>query len=504
MPIKYSPNYNFVLVDSSDTDVTQISYVVGTSGSQETSNFMILDATLKKIEDAMGASTRIYVDAVSADGTTYTATTADISEYVDDMVVIVSLSRSNTGAVSLNINGFGAKYIKRYNASGSLVDMTNEDLKSGVNYLLRYNGEYFILLTPVFIEDFKTDISDNHILIANNGVVSDSGIPIDSIGSKANKASSYTSGNLAALDSNGDLADSGKKPSDFANASHTHTKSQISDFPNTMTPTAHAESHKSGGTDAIAPGDIGAESLIKNVAEKASVVDNDLVVITDSEDSSKTKKFSWAKMKNALKEFLNTVYTTALISLTGYSKASSFSAISETDSINAAIGKLEAGVNSNKISVTGMLKGTGSGVTAAVAGTDYSTPDTVTAQLQSYLPMTGGTLTGSLNLKGYSESVEALSGTQISPATANNFTKTISANTTFTIATNGMVANKCYAVTLVLTMGSTAYTITWPSITWVDSAPAPEANTVTEVVLRTYDGGATWYGSVGGVFNVGT
>ena len=149
MPIKYSPNYNFVLVDSSDTDVTQISYVVGTSGSQETSNFMILDATLKKIEDAMGASTRIYVDAVSADGTTYTATTADISEYVDDMVVIVSLSRSNTGAVSLNINGFGAKYIKRYNASGSLVDMTNEDLKSGVNYLLRYNGEYFILLTPV-------------------------------------------------------------------------------------------------------------------------------------------------------------------------------------------------------------------------------------------------------------------------------------------------------------------------------------------------------------------
>ncbi|MGM9635166.1 MAG: hypothetical protein ACI3YE_03345 [Candidatus Avispirillum sp.] len=502
MPIKYSPNYNFVLVDSSDTDVTQISYVIGTSGSQETSNFMILDATLKKIEDVMGASTRIYIDAVSTDGTTYTATTADIPEYVKDMVVIASLSKSNTGAASLNINSFGAKYIKKYNTSGNLVDLTNEVLKTGINYLLRYDGEYFILLTPILIEDLKTEVSDDRILIAKNGIISDSGIPIDSIESKANKASSYTSGNLAALDSNGDLADSGKKASDFANASHTHPKSQISDFPETMTPTAHADTHKTGGTDAIAPGDIGAESSIKNTVEKTGIVDNDLVVIIDSEDSNKTKKFSWSKVKNALKGFIDTVYTTALISLTGYSKASSFSAISETDSINAAIGKLEAGVNANKISVTGILKGTGSGVAAAVAGTDYSTSDTVGEQLQSYLPLTGGTLTGGLNLKGYSEGVEALSGTQISPATANNFTKAINTDTTFTIVTEGMATDKCYAITLVLTMGATAYTITWPSITWADSAPAPEANTVTEVVLRTYDGGATWYGSVGGVFSV--
>ena len=40
---------------------------------------------------------------------------------------------------------------------------------------------------------------------------------------KADKAKSATAGNLAGLDSSGNLTDSGKKPGDFAAASHTHT-----------------------------------------------------------------------------------------------------------------------------------------------------------------------------------------------------------------------------------------------------------------------------------------
>ena len=45
-----------------------------------------------------------------------------------------------------------------------------------------------------------------------------------------------------------------------APSSHSHTKSDISDFPSSMAPTAHKASHAINGADAISPTDIGAEA----------------------------------------------------------------------------------------------------------------------------------------------------------------------------------------------------------------------------------------------------
>lgn len=45
---------------------------------------------------------------------------------------------------------------------------------------------------------------------------------------------------------------------DAPKTAHSHTKSDITDFPSTMAPTAHKDSHKTGGADALSPGDIGA------------------------------------------------------------------------------------------------------------------------------------------------------------------------------------------------------------------------------------------------------
>lgn len=44
----------------------------------------------------------------------------------------------------------------------------------------------------------------------------------------------------------------------YAAKSHTHKKADISDFPSSMTPAAHASTHRTGGGDALTPKDIGA------------------------------------------------------------------------------------------------------------------------------------------------------------------------------------------------------------------------------------------------------
>ena len=89
----------------------------------------------------------------------------------------------------------------------------------------------------------------------------------------------------------------------------------------------------------------------------------------------------------------------------------------------------------------------------------------------------------------------ALSGTAIDLNAGNVFTKTISANTTFTIT--GVPQGKSTMFNLVLTNGG-AYTVTWPaSVKWTAGGPPTLTESGVDVLtFLTADGGTTWYGTM--------
>ncbi len=96
--------------------------------------------------------------------------------------------------------------------------------------------------------------------------------------------------------------------------------------------------------------------------------------------------------------------------------------------------------------------------------------------------------------QGPYQTAVALSGTAIDLSQGSVFTKTISANTTFTI-TNAP-SGKAASFKLALTNGG-AYTITWPaSVSWSGgSEPELKTSGTDLLTFNTWDGGTSWRGS---------
>ena len=95
---------------------------------------------------------------------------------------------------------------------------------------------------------------------------------------------------------------------------------------------------------------------------------------------------------------------------------------------------------------------------------------------------------------GYIETVYSLSGTAIDPANGTIQTKTLSGNTTFT-------ESLADGQSVVLMLNPVTYTVTWPTMTWINtsgsgSAPTLEASSMNVVVM--WQAGGTLYGNWAG------
>ena len=112
----------------------------------------------------------------------------------------------------------------------------------------------------------------------------------------------------------------------------------------------------------------------------------------------------------------------------------------------------------------------------------------VTAAGEDLIVTDAAVFTGSIQ-----EAVYNLTGTALDPANGTIQTKTLSANTTLT---DSLSAGE--AMTLMIDDGS-AYTVTWPTITWVNNAgAAPTLATSGYTVVAMWKVGSTLYGALVG------
>ena len=119
-----------------------------------------------------------------------------------------------------------------------------------------------------------------------------------------------------------------------------------------------------------------------------------------------------------------------------------------------------------------------------------------------------------INMDAYGEKVAALTGTAIDFDTAPVLTYTATGNTTFTSVQPTLIGDNaavdsgdswyCKTGILLLTTGSTAPTITFPSnVIWADDEVEIKANSTHEIVFRKYSGSQKWIASCAATISTG-
>lgn len=175
--------YNLWLYNNT-TDSTEYAqnFRLNMAGTTVTSNMNKIDTAMYNLQTQIsGLQNRasiIPVSATASSPSNYVATSLEIDSYLTDIYISLKLDTSSSGSTTLNINGLGIKSLQKYNESGSLVNITDNELRLGKEYIFRYNGSVWVWVAATSADQISiTGTVGNLVKIGTGNILVDSGIP---------------------------------------------------------------------------------------------------------------------------------------------------------------------------------------------------------------------------------------------------------------------------------------------------------------------------------------
>lgn len=154
--------------------------------------------------------------------------------------------------------------------ANSPIALLASDINDSATSITVDNGNILPAATTWLTIGADTDDAETVLMTGKSGNVltvtrGQQGTIAKAWGAGANVQRCFTASDHNVLIDNVNALNGGK-----AESSHDHTKSQITDFPATMAPSAHKSTHATGGGDALTPADIGAAE--KSLATTATIL----------------------------------------------------------------------------------------------------------------------------------------------------------------------------------------------------------------------------------------
>ena len=144
-----------------DSEQTFLKFRTDIAGINSDSNFNKIDSILASHDFSIKNARQIFdVTAIKTSENHYESNDFEVDKYYPHMLIVLSVTETNTGNVTININSLGNIAVKKFDSLGNLVELNSNDLIKNIKYLLEFNGDSFILINQItaneVLEKIKT------------------------------------------------------------------------------------------------------------------------------------------------------------------------------------------------------------------------------------------------------------------------------------------------------------------------------------------------------------